>query len=86
MKILLIAGHGQGDPGAMGNGYKEADLTREFVAGLKPLLTPFAEVDIYDTSKKMSYQLSQGVWFNFKNYDYVFEPHFNALKKDIGDG
>ena len=28
---LLIAGHGQGDPGAVGNGYKEADLTREFV-------------------------------------------------------
>lgn len=31
MKILLISGHGAGDCGAIGNGYKEADLTRELV-------------------------------------------------------
>ena len=38
MKILLISGHGAGDPGATGtyNGvkYKEADLTREVVSTL----------------------------------------------------
>ena len=29
MKILLMNGHGAGDSGATGNGYKECDLTRE---------------------------------------------------------
>lgn len=86
MKILLIAGHGESDPGAIGNGYKEADLTREFVAGLIPLLTPFAEVDVYDFNKKLSSRLAKGEKFDFKKYDYVFEVHVNALKQDIGDG
>ena len=31
MNVLLIAGHGNGDSGAIGNGYEEAELTREFV-------------------------------------------------------
>ena len=48
MKILLISGHGYGDPGAIGtcNGvkYKEADLTREVVSALAPLLG----ADVYD--------------------------------------
>lgn len=86
MKILLIAGHGQNDPGAVGHGYKEADLTREFVAGLTPLLTPYADVDVYDVTKKLSYQLATGLNFNFRNYDYVLEIHFNAFKMDYGDG
>ena len=29
MNILILNGHGAGDSGALGNGYKEADLTRE---------------------------------------------------------
>ena len=28
MNILLIAGHGDGDCGAVGSGYQEAELTR----------------------------------------------------------
>ena len=36
MKILLIAGHGEGDSGAVANGYKEAELNREVVQKLKP--------------------------------------------------
>ena len=38
MKILLISGHGAGDVGAVGNGYREADLTREVVNLLAPKL------------------------------------------------
>lgn len=81
MRILLIAGHGQGDPGAVGNGYKEADLTREFVRGLIPLLEPFADVDVYAFSKKLSSRLAKGEKFDFTKYDYVFEIHFNAFNK-----
>lgn len=86
MKILLIAGHGAGDPGAPGNGYKEADLTREVVAGLKPILSQCADVDVYDTRKKLSAYLADGGRFDFTPYAYVFEVHFNAIKKGGADG
>ena len=38
MKILLIPGHGDGDPGAIGNGFNEADLTRELLKLIKSKL------------------------------------------------
>ena len=53
MKILLIAGHGNGDPGACACGLKEADLTREVAAALLPKLKTYADVDLFDTSKNM---------------------------------
>jgi N-acetylmuramoyl-L-alanine amidase len=86
MKILLIAGHGAGDPGATGNGYQEAVLTREVVSALEPLLSEYAEVDVFDTNKKLSNYLIYNS-FNFKPYDYVLEIHFNAIKREtISDG
>ena len=51
MKILLIAGHGDGDCGALGCGYEEANLTREVVGLLKTQLGKYADVDVFDTSK-----------------------------------
>ena len=87
MRILLIAGHGAGDPGAIGNGYEEADVVRDIVARVKPLLSRYAEVDVFDTSKKMSNYLYKGNKFDFTTYQYVFEFHLNAFKKDeVGDG
>lgn len=84
MKILLIAGHGNGDSGAVGCGYKEADLTREVVNLVKPKLATYATVEIADTSKN---------WFNNKTnlplngVDYVLEIHFNACVNDTkGNG
>jgi len=86
MKILLIAGHGQGDPGAVGNGYKEAELTREAVNLLKPQLDAYADVTIADTSKNW-YKYENRAKFNFKSFDYVLEIHFNAGGNDyIGNG
>ena len=35
MKLYLIAGHGDGDPGAVGNGYTEADLVRRLCQRIK---------------------------------------------------
>lgn len=81
MKILLIAGHGQGDPGACANGYQEATLTREIVDLLAIKLNNYADVTVFDTNKNMSKFLKSNL-YNFKNFDYVFEVHFNA---GVGD-
>lgn len=77
MKILLIAGHGAGDPGAIGCGYREADLTRELVTLVKPLLEGFCDVTVYDFNRKMAADLKTKT-YNFKAFDYVLEFHFNA--------
>lgn len=80
MKILLISGHGAGDVGACGNGYKEADLTREVVNILAPKLRQYAEVDIYNQNRDAYTDVCKGnVAVNFANYNYVFEVHFNAF-------
>lgn len=88
MKILLIAGHGNGDSGAVGCGYKEADLTREMVKLMKPKLQNYATVDIADTSENWyQYLCQKDGTFNFKPYGYVLEVHFNACVNDTkGDG
>lgn len=75
MRLLLIAGHGNGDPGAIGNGYREADLTREVVRRLKPLIP--CTVDIADTSQNWFEWLGSHS-YNFTAYDYVLEVHFNS--------
>ena len=86
MRILLIAGHGQGDPGAVGCGHKEADLTRKVVAGIEPILSRYAEVVIFDPNVKMSNFLSKGGKYDFTSFDYVLEIHFNAHKGGAADG
>lgn len=85
MKILLIAGHGDGDPGAVANGYKEADLTREIAALLKPILSQYADVTIFDTSKSAYRFLVNGGSFDFSPFTYVMEIHLNAASKDKDD-
>lgn len=84
MKILLIAGHGGGDPGATGCGYREADLTREVVRLVEERLAKYATVVVADTAVN---------WY--KNYtklplsgvEYVLEVHFNACVNDLkGNG
>ena len=81
MNILLIAGHGAGDPGACGCGYEEADLTREVVGMLADKLNGYADVDIevYPTDHSAYHDLSVGnLQVNWSDYDYVLEVHFNA--------
>lgn len=77
MNILIIAGHGDEDCGAVGNGYKEADITREVATLLKAELNGYAEVTIADT-KKNWFNYLKTKYFNFQPYDYVLEIHFNA--------
>ena len=89
MKILLISGHGAGDPGAIGtyNGktYKEADLTREVVSAVAKKLKECADVTVYDQKRNAYTDYKNGVLnknANFSQYDFVLEVHFNAFKKD----
>lgn len=77
MKILIIAGHGNGDPGACGNGYREADLTREVAALLNSRFEGVCEAEVADTSRNWFEYLGSNN-YNFKGYDYVLEIHFNA--------
>lgn len=75
MRCFLIAGHGNGDPGAIGIlGHKEADLTRELVSQISEY-TGFDhlsfDVNAYtDTDKAL--KAVPG------NIDLVVEVHFNA--------
>ena len=82
MKILLVAGHGEGDVGACGCGYREAELARELVEQLKKQLKAHMTVDVFDVRKNLYAYLSSGKPFNFKPYDYVLEIHFNAAAFD----
>lgn len=81
MKILLMAGHGNGDPGAVGNGYQEAVLVREIVPILRDKLKAYADVTIFDMGEN-PYKYLKSNSFNFKEFDYVLEVHFNAHKKE----
>ena len=75
-ELLLIAGHGQGDPGAGGNGYDEADLTREVVALMTPFLDKYGiDYDVYPIAKNM-YKNSDAK--NYTDYREIIEIHFNS--------
>ena len=83
MRVLLIAGHGDGDSGAVKLGYKEADLTRELVKLIQTALSPYCEVDVADTSKNWyRHIIKNGAFVDFTMYDYVLEVHFNSNAKD----
>lgn len=95
MKILLIAGHGEGDSGAVakidGVTYKEADLTREVVANLKPCLKDYGvSVGVFNTSANAYSAYKAGNLtkrIDFTEWDYVLEIHFNACVNDLkGNG
>ena len=86
MKILLIAGHGAGDPGATGNGYKEAELTRELTRLIYEALSTY-EVDttIYNPGHNAFKDVQNGT-FKPGEYDYLLEVHFNAYSDASAHG
>ena len=70
MRILLIAGHGAGDPGACGY-VIEADETRKVVNAVKSHFNGLnVVVDTYPTSRNAYADVKNGVCqVNFRNYD-----------------
>ncbi len=95
--VLIIAGHGQGDPGATstmgGTEYMEYNYTREFADLIFSKLKSKCKKTIvvkYDDNYDC-YQVNAGKKTgpspDFASYDYVLEIHFNAAAKDYtGDG
>ena len=88
MRILLISGHGDGDPGASSKFGVEATETVIMVQKIKETLGNYAQVDLYPTNRNAFKDLGKGCCqVNFGDYDYVLEVHFNSCVNDLtGDG
>ena len=93
MKLLLISGHGAGDPGATssigGVAYREADEARRVTAALSKALSSYCDVTVYPTDRNAYDDYKKGTLAalaGFSAYDYVLEVHFNALKAVTADG
>ena len=89
----MISGHGAGDSGAVGQyggrTYQEADETRAMTQLLAKALAGACEVTVYPTERNAYSDYKAGVLAKtaqFRQYDYVLEVHFNALRQDDGDG
>ena len=94
MKILLIAGHGAGDPGVVATHgtrtYKECDETRKLMAFLVGKLAKAGvEVGTYNLLRNAFADYKDGSLASharFADYDAVLELHFNAFVPDAGNG
>lgn len=92
-RMLVMAGHGRNqdgswDPGAVGCGYQEANLTRE----LRDLIKAAADragvsCDVAPDRNHYSY-FKNGGQYDVSAYNYVLEVHFNAsaTADQSGDG
>ena len=91
-KLLLISGHGHGDPGACatlkGKHYSEAEETIVMVKKIRNALKHYnVDVDLYDTSRNAYEDLKAGKSIRFRDYDYTLEIHFNSCVHDLkGNG
>lgn len=85
-KLLLIAGHGEGDPGACSKWGQEADLARELATLVKKAIGTRLNVTMYDQNKNCYYQSKKGNVPDYAAYDYTLEVHFNAKSKKDPDG
>ena len=79
LNILIIAGHGNGDPGACSSYGTEAEETRKVTNKLQQLLKPYANVIMYPQSLNAYADVCNGTFaVSLSNIDYVFEVHFNS--------
>lgn len=84
-KVLLISGHGAGDPGAIGCNYKENELAIELVDLIASRLRNYVDVDVYPHSKNAYKDVKNGT-FKASGYTYVLEVHFNASNNSSANG
>lgn len=76
----MISGHGAGDSGAVGNGAKEADLTRQATYLLEGKLKAYdCTVSRYPVSRNAYEDNRNGnLAVSFSSYDLIVEVHFNS--------
>ena len=88
MKILLIAGHGAGDPGACSSYGTESTETRRVLSEVRELFAGYnVTVDVYPVGRNAYADIGNGcLQVNFANYDYVFEIHFNSASNVSATG
>lgn len=87
--FYLIAGHGEGDPGAVGNGYEEQELARLFNRKLAKWLKKYkSKVSIYNEKRDMYKRTNRGRGlYSFRvNKRIVIETHLNASKNKKANG
>ena len=78
-RILLVAGHTPGHNYSRLTGVNEGDLNIELVRLLKKRLMAYVEVTVYPEERDLYRDHLAGVSrVRFRDYDYVFEVHFNA--------
>lgn len=83
-KILLVAGHGVNDPGAVGGGINERDTMRALVREIKSLIPDV--VDIYDVTRDMFQDTNRGGGMSSTSYKEVIELHMDASKNELVKG
>jgi N-acetylmuramoyl-L-alanine amidase len=89
MKILVIAGHGAGDCGAVGNGFREADLTRELAGYVVNALNVVADVIKYDTDRNSYRDIKNNANDAkelFNSVDFILELHLNSHANKTAQG
>lgn len=82
-RLYLVAGHGSGDPGAVGNSYRESDVARKIVTALKTKIGNALNITIYDTRKNL-YKSKD--YSSFSADDEVIEVHLNAASATSAKG
>ena len=75
-KILLVAGHGAGDPGAVNGSNNERDAMRALAKAVKALLPN--TVDVYDPARNMYYDTVNGGGMHSTKYKEVIELHMDS--------
>lgn len=89
MEILVIAGHGAGDCGAVGNGFREADLTRELANYTASVLNTIADTVVYDVNRNCYRDIknnANGAKELFKTVDFILELHLNSYANKTAQG
>ena len=86
-KLMVIAGHGQGDSGACGNGHRECDITRDLADRVvRYALSKGILVDLYNPTYNAVKQCKTGNIPKFAGHNYCLEIHCNSSSNKAARG